>query len=115
MELLVEASGNLVMRTAFSDARESLMQGETLAAGLGRHRALPPPFVQMVAIAEETNSLPQTMKDAADAYEQEADAKLNALIGMLEPMATVGVAMLIGFIAFSMFMPIYSGLGSLAP
>lgn len=113
MDLMVEASGNLVMRRAFSDARESLMQGETLADGLGRHRAMPPMFVQMVATGEETNSLPQTMKDAADTYQQQADDKLNALISTLEPMATVGVAMLIGFIAFSMFMPIYSGLGAI--
>jgi type II secretory pathway component PulF len=35
---------------------------------------------------------------------------LGSLLGMLEPMSTVVVGAIVGFIAFSMFVPIYSGL-----
>lgn len=113
IDLLVGSCSNLALRKAFSDAGDSVMKGESLAAGLGRHRVLPPLFVQLVITGEETNTLPQTMSDAADSYQQQLDDRLGALIGLLEPMATLGVALLVGFIAYSMFVPIYSGLGAL--
>ncbi|MBI4294572.1 MAG: type II secretion system F family protein [Chloroflexi bacterium] len=113
MDLTVESSNNLVLRRAFSDAKESVMRGKSLATGLGRHRVIPPMLLQMVTTGEETNSISQAMSDVADAYEQQTDDKLNALVSIIEPAATLGVALLIGFIAFSMFVPIYSGLNSL--
>lgn len=112
MSLAVEASGNLVVRRALSDAADGVMRGEGLAAGLARYPVMPAVFVQMVAVGEESNSLPQAMGDTADAYQQQMEEKLNTLVTMLEPAATLGVALLIGFIAYSMFVPIYSSLSA---
>ncbi len=113
IDLLMGSCNNLLVRRAFADAGDSVMRGESLAAGLGRLRVMPPLFMQMVMTGEETNSLRQTMNDAADNYQQQVDDRLGALVGILEPVATLGVALLVGFIAYSMFVPIYSGLGAL--
>ena len=113
MDLAVESSNNLPVRRAFSDATDSVMKGKSLAEGLEQHSFMPATFVQMIATGEETNSLPQAMSDTADAYQQQMEEKLNAAISLIEPAATLGVALLIGFIAYSMFVPIYSGLDAI--
>ena len=77
-----------------------------------RHPILPGMFVQLVMIGEESNSLDKTMTDAAETYEKELDRRLGSLLGMLEPLSTLVVGAIVGLIAFSMFLPIYSGLSA---
>ena len=62
---------------------------------------------------EDSNSLRQIMSSTADAYQQEVERRLNSLLGMLEPASTLVVGGIVGFIAFSMFVPIYSGMNAL--
>lgn len=104
---------NLVLRRAFADAEEGLMSGHGLTEALRRHPILPTIFVELVMIGEESNSLRRTMGDAADAYQKQLDQRLDSILGMLEPAATVVVAAIVAFIAFSMFLPIYSGLNAI--
>ena len=104
---------NLVLRRAFADAEESLMSGHGLTEALRRHPILPTIFVELMMIGEESNSLRRTMGDAADAYQKQLDQRLDSILGMLEPAATVVVAAIVAFIAFSMFLPIYSGLNAI--
>ena len=62
---------------------------------------------------EETNALAKTLRDAAEAYQRQLEQKLDSFLGMLEPASTVLVGGIVGFIAFSMFVPIYSGMKAL--
>ena len=104
---------NLALRRAFADAEKTLISGHGLAPALKRHTILPTMFVQLVMIGEESNSLRRTMGDAADTYQKEMEGRLNSFLGMLEPASTVVVGGIVGFIAFSMFVPIYSGLSAI--
>ncbi|MFQ6026117.1 MAG: type II secretion system F family protein [Dehalococcoidia bacterium] len=101
---------NTMVRGCFSAAEESLMSGHSMADALKRGSVLPTLFVELVTIGEESNTLQRTMRDSADAYQKELDQRLSSLLGMLEPMSTIVVGAIVGFIAFSMFVPIYSGL-----
>ena len=110
MGLGIGGCKNLRLKRAFIEAEESLIAGHGLAATLKQHRAFPSMFVEMMAIGEQSNSLPDIMADAADSYEKQLDRSLTNLLGILEPASTVVVGGIVGIIAFSMFLPIYSGL-----
>ena len=103
---------NQAIQLAFLDADESLLSGHGLAVALKRYDYIPTMFIQLVLIGEESNSLDRTMTDAANTYEKELDNRLNSLLGLLEPLSTVVVGGIVGLIAFSMFIPIYSGLNA---
>ncbi len=113
LKLATSGCKNLVMKRAFNDAEESLLSGHGLTEALKKHKILPPMFVELVMIGEESNSLRRTMNDAADSYQKQLERRLNNLLGMLEPVSTVVVGLIVGFIAFSMFVPIYSGLNAI--
>ena len=101
---------NLLVRDAFVSAEESLMSGHSMAEALKRSGVLPTMFVELVTIGEESNSLQRAMRDSGRAYQKELDQRLGTLLGMLEPLSTVVVGAIVAFIAFSMFVPIYSGM-----
>ncbi|MFN3973820.1 MAG: type II secretion system F family protein [Dehalococcoidia bacterium] len=108
-----EGCRNWAIRQAFGNAEEGLMGGRGLTPSLKRHTFLPTLFVELVLIGEESNSLHRTLRDASQVYQKQLEDRLNALIGLLEPLSTVAVGAIVGVIAFSMFAPIYSGLDTL--
>ena len=101
---------NRVLLRAFTEAEESLVSGGGLATALRRSPVFPPTFVELVTMGEESNTLHLTMSDAADVYEKQSEGRLNAMVGVLEPVSTLVVGAIVGLLAFSMFIPIYSSL-----
>ena len=113
LQLARSGIGNALIRKAFDDAEDSLMSGHGIAEALARHPVLPSMFIQLMTIGEASNSLARTMADAADAYQKQFDQRLNTMLGMLEPASTLVVGGIVGFIAMSMFVPIYSGISAI--
>lgn len=104
---------NIRIREAFAAAHRRLVAGGGVSAELRRHAILPSLFLELFSMGEDGNALPRMMGDAASAYQKQRDARLNALLGVLEPASTLVVGAIVGFIAFSMFIPIYSGLNAI--
>ena len=104
---------NQVLKQAFTDAEESLMSGHGLVTAFRQCPLLPTMFVELVMIGEDSNSLQRVMNDAADTYQKQLQQRLDNLLGMLEPVSTLIVGGVVGFLAFSMFVPIYSSLNML--
>ena len=113
LKLGISGISNGYIRCAFLDAEEALLNGERLASALFRYPVIPTIFSELVMIGEESNSLPRTMSDAARTYEGILDQRINTMVSMLEPVSTIAVGGIVGFIAFAMFVPIYSGLDGL--
>ena len=112
MELLPQSTTNRVFRDALEHVHERLFLGEGLADPMSRLAIFPPLMVQMVAVGEESNSLDFTMGVVADFYETAAEEKAATLVGMIGPFSTIGIALLVGFIALSVIMPMYTLTGA---
>ena len=114
LRLGTEGCKNVRVREAFIMGEESLLAGHGLTSALREHKVLPSMFVELVMMGEEGNQLAKMMGDAATTYQKEKEERLGSLLGALEPLSTVMVGGIVAFIAFSMFVPIYSGLDALA-
>ncbi|HEY51657.1 MAG TPA: type II secretion system F family protein [Dehalococcoidia bacterium] len=112
MELLPQATTNMVFRDSLNKVNERLLLGEGLSAPMSRVSLFPPLLVQMVAVGEESNTLDFTMGVVADFFETAAEEKTDAMVGMLGPVSTIGIALLVGFIALSVIMPMYTLTGA---
>ncbi len=88
------------------------MLGEGLSTPMSHIDIFPPLLVQMVAVGEESNTLNFTMGVVADFYEAAADEKASAMVGMIGPLSTIGIALLVGFIALSVILPMYTLTGA---
>ncbi len=112
MEMLPHATTNMVFRDALNKVNQQLLLGEGLSDPMSRISLFPPLMVQMVAVGEESNSLDFTMGVVADFFETSAEEKTAAMVGMVGPLSTIGIALLVGFIALSVLMPMYTITGA---
>jgi type IV pilus assembly protein PilC len=61
----------------------------------------------MLKVGEESGSLDEILTKTADFYDEEAEVSLQNMTTMLEPIMTVFMAIIIGFIVISMAMPMF--------
>lgn len=112
LSLSTSGIGNSAIKDALQASEDSLMVGGGLVEPLKNSGVFPTLFIELMAIGEESNSLKSTLSEAGDTYQQQLEDQLNSMMAVLEPISTVVVGGIVGFIAFSMFLPIYSGLSA---
>ncbi|MEE8046165.1 MAG: type II secretion system F family protein [Dehalococcoidia bacterium] len=113
MEVAQETASNLIIREALSGAREGLIAGNGLARPLEKTGLFPATFIQTLKVAEDTGTLDANLRRMSDFYQQDSSERVKGMVGLIEPLATVTVALAVGFVAMAVVMPMYSILGSL--
>lgn len=97
------------------DAIEAVKSGTPLSQALARYSPgdVPPIFVQMVQIGEETGELGNLLERLAKFYQREVNASVDTLVSLIEPVLIVALALGIGFLLASVLLPIYNTASSL--
>jgi type II secretory pathway component PulF len=62
----------------------------------------------MIAVGERTGQLPRLMNSTAAAMEEDVDARLKALVSIVEPVMVVAMGAFVGTITLSIIIPIYT-------
>ncbi|MEE8354091.1 MAG: type II secretion system F family protein [Dehalococcoidales bacterium] len=112
MEMVPHTTSNSVMRNALHQVNDALLLGEGMSGPMSHIPLFPALLVQMVAVGEETNTMEFTMGVVADFYETTAEEKAQAMVALVGPLSTIGIALLVGFIAVSIMLPMYTLTGS---
>lgn len=88
-------------------AREDVRAGVPLAVALGRGRAFPFVFLQMVELGEEGGRLSEMLERAAATAEQEMQRGLDRVVRLIEPAMIVVFGVIAGLVALSLLQAIY--------
>ena len=113
MNIVIETVRNGIIRQALQDTRDKLVQGQSLSQSMAATNLFPKLLVEMVVVGEKTGNLDSTLATLTDFYEQRVDQRIDTLISMIEPALTLGIGLVVAFIALSMITPMYSILQSL--
>jgi len=106
MDIVKNVITNSTMSDVIDKARDSIREGESIANPLKRSGEFPPLVYHMVSIGERTGQLEDMLLNVATSYENQVDVRVGALTSLLEPMMIVLMGGVIGFVAFSIIMPI---------
>jgi general secretion pathway protein F len=106
MDIVKNIVENSRLSKVIEEAREAIKEGESVAAPLKRSGEFPPLVYHMIAIGEKSGQLEEMLKNVADAYDAQVETKIAALMSLLEPVMIVGMGLVVGFIVFSIMMPI---------
>ncbi|MEK7630143.1 MAG: type II secretion system F family protein [Patescibacteria group bacterium] len=88
---------------------ETVRQGESLAHYLKKAPKLfPKMFLGMIKVGEETGNLEENLTYLSEYYSEELDNTVKNLTTLLEPILILLMGLVVGFIALSIIMPIYS-------
>jgi len=97
--------GNVHMQKAVVDARDSVSEGGSIATPLERSGLFPPLVTHMIRLGEKSGEIQQMLQIVGHNYEEQVNTKLGGLTSVLEPIMMVGMGGAVGFIVFSVIVP----------
>jgi type IV pilus assembly protein PilC len=108
LEIVGEGISNSIYRADFKKARGLVEKGFSLAQALNEGIYFPPVFPQMVAVGEETGKVDEVLEKVSEFFEKESDQKIKELTAAMEPFIMIVLGGGVGFLIFSIVMPIYN-------
>jgi type IV pilus assembly protein PilC len=109
LDITAHAVGNKDYEDSLLKAAERVKNGEILSKIISENENLYPSIVsQMLAVGEETGQTDQVLVKVADFYEDEVDTTIASLSSIIEPIMIVIMGSMVGLIAASVMLPIFT-------
>jgi general secretion pathway protein F len=105
MDIVRNVVDNAVLAKAIDDARDNIREGESIAGPLRKSEQFPPIVIHMVSIGEKTGDLERMLNQVAETYDFQVKNKVEGLTSVLNPIMTVLMGGVIGFIVLSVLVP----------
>jgi general secretion pathway protein F len=105
LSIVKNVVNNAVLAKVIDDARDGIREGASIAEPLEKSGEFPPMMTHMVRIGERTGQVENMLKNTADAYDAQVEAKVQTLTSALEPLIIVGMGVMVAFLMFSILMP----------
>ena len=107
-DIVCNTIGNQVIINAVMGAKQDIQQGGMISLAIQKENVFPPLAIQMISIGEETGELDGMMEKVADFYEDEVEQAVKAMTSLIEPLMMVGIAVMVGTILLSMYLPMFA-------
>jgi general secretion pathway protein F/type IV pilus assembly protein PilC len=107
LEISRDAIGNRVLADAIHRATENITSGERLADPLAESDCFPRPVVEMIAVAEEANTLDTVLVDIADSLEKRNWRQLDLAVRFLEPCMLMLLGGVVLVLVLSLMLPVF--------
>jgi general secretion pathway protein F/type IV pilus assembly protein PilC len=107
LHIAKDSTGNKVLALAIEKSAENVTAGQKLADPLRKSGYFPPDVVEMITIAEEANALETVLIQVSDSLDKRTARNLELMVKLLEPMMLMVMAVVVGFIAVGLLMPVF--------
>ncbi len=112
LDISRRAAGNQILSKSIEKASENITAGEKLATPLAMSGHFPNQVVEMISVAEESNSLDTVMVQISDSLEKTTFRRMDILVRLLEPMMLLLMAMVVFFIVLALMVPLLNSAGT---
>jgi general secretion pathway protein F len=106
MDIVKNVLDNAKLSKVVEEAIGSIREGESIAGPLRKSGQFPPIVTHMIAVGEKSGQLEQMLENVAKAYDSQVETRIQAMTALLEPIIIVFMGGGVGFIAFSILMPL---------
>jgi type IV pilus assembly protein PilC len=113
LEVAQNASGNSVISSSIRESVTHVREGKALSDSLEKAGHFPELALEMIRVGEQTGSLPEMLNHVADFYDEDVDIRSTALLGFVEPVILIFVAIFVALVLISLYMPIFSIRGTM--
>ncbi|MDP2892574.1 MAG: type II secretion system F family protein [Bacillota bacterium] len=108
LEISARVIGNKAMSKMILATQEDVQKGILLSTAIRKLNAFPILVPSMINIGEESGAIDDMLEKAAKLYDEEAEVSIQRMLGLLEPILIVIMAVVVGFIIISIALPMYS-------
>lgn len=107
VKLTRNAVKNSLYRSLLSRVEEAVVNGRNLASVLQTAEIIPRSARDMLVTAEATGNITEVSKLLGEYYEEEAEARMRQLVGLIEPALTVGMGAVIAIVVLAVMLPVF--------
>jgi len=108
LERCISASSNERIRTTIRRGINLVIQGQELNYSLAQSQVFPKLVISMIKIGEETGQLSFMLEKLAVFYKREVESTVSSLTKAMEPAVIFVVAIIVGTIVISLYLPMFS-------
>ncbi len=108
LEITGSVVGDPVYEKVLADAAIDVKGGMPLSEALRKHPEIPGIVVAMVKIGEETGNMGKILETMARFYRREVNNAVDTLVGLIEPLMIVVLALGVALLLASVLLPIYN-------
>lgn len=108
LDIVRGVTDNVLIDNAIVEIKNNIRKGENISGPMSQYSIFPPMMVQMTAVGEKTGTLDNNLVKIADFYDSEVESSIEILLTILEPMMLLVVALLVGTIVISMYLPLFN-------
>ena len=116
VECLERASsilGNRYVDEKFEEVIDEVKQGEPLSSAITRTEIFEPMFCSVIFVGEESGALDSILEKTSDYYEEESDAAVQRLVGMVEPLMLIFMGIIIGLFVMGVYPALYGSMDTI--
>jgi type IV pilus assembly protein PilC len=107
------AAGNRHLAAAIAGVQELIMGGKSLSQSFEISGLFPNLVMRMIRIGETTGDIDKSLNNVTYFYNREIQERIGKIQAMIEPMLTVSMGLLMGWLMMSVLGPVYDILGKL--
>jgi general secretion pathway protein F len=106
LRIAKDSTGNEILAASIEKAADNVSAGESLAGPLHASRIFPPAMVDMIAVAEESNTLEKVLIQIAETQEERTARQIDLFVRLLEPLMLMVMGLMVFSIAVALLLPI---------
>ena len=110
IEKSVAVINNTYVHERFKDVVNDIKLGESMSKAIEKTGIFEGMFTSIIFVGEESGTLDTILEKSADYYDDEADAAVSKLVGMMEPLMIIIMGIAIGFFLAGVFPMLYGGM-----
>lgn len=110
IEKSVAVINNTYVHERFKDVINDIKLGESMSKAIEKTGIFEGMFTSIIYVGEESGTLDTILEKSADYYDDEADAAVSKLVGMMEPLMIIIMGIAIGFFLAGVFPMLYGGM-----
>lgn len=110
IEKSVAVINNMYVRERFKDVVNDIKLGESMSKAIEKTGIFEGMFTSIIYVGEESGTLDTILNKTADYYDEESDAAITKLVGLMEPLMIIIMGIAIGFFLAGVFPMIYGGM-----
>lgn len=108
LKVVASTVTNKVVEKAIFKISIGIAGGKSIADPMQECGLFPPMVIQMTGVGEKTGNLGGMLLKLADFYDEEVDAAVDGVVGMMEPLIIVFLGGAVGGLLIAMYMPMFS-------
>ena len=102
-----EVVGNLVIKEGLEQVGELIAEGQNVTAAFQNAGMFPPLVLRMLRVGENTGALDTALANVSYFYNRDVRESIEKVQSMIEPVMTVTIGLLLGWIMMAVLGPIY--------